>query len=439
MKDKAMEMLAHLQKWVEENVLTVDTAIQWGCVALSLLVSSFIWRGVATRINAWAKEHLTSPFARWLVERAVSVGATVLFVLLIQVCASIFWAMDMESLLLKAASDLGVAWIIIKLVTSVIANRTLARAMSFLIWVVAALQVLGLSAPITAFLQDVSIPLGESSFSALGALKGLVLVILFWQVASLATRLTLDRINKSQNLTPSLRVLLAKVVKVAFYTAAILMGLSAVGIDLTSFAIFSSALGVGIGFGLKTIISNYVAGVILLMDRSIKPGDTIESGDVFGVVRGMYGRYTSVLTRSGKEHLIPNEQLVSSEVVNWTYSDTNIRLQIPVGISYGSDVDLALELMIKATENVRRVLRDPKPNPLLIGFGDNSVNLELRAWISDSDKGVTNVRSEIMQNIWHLYHEYGIEFPFPQRDVLLKPDSALNVTVRKTADEPDPE
>jgi len=230
-------------------------------------------------------------------------------------------------------------------------------------------------------------------------------------------------------------VLLIKINKVILFTGAILFAMASVGIDLTSLAIFSSALGVGIGFGLQTVFSNYVAGVLLLMDNSIKPGDTIEVSGVFGVVREMHGRYTSILTRDGKEYLIPNEQLVTGEVVNWTFSDSNIRIKIPVGVSYGSDVPRAMALMEEAARGVHRVLRHPEPVARLSGFGDNSVDLDLRIWIADADQGVANVQSDVLLKIWELFHEYGVEFPFPQRDVLLKPDSHLKVTIEKDGDQ----
>jgi small-conductance mechanosensitive channel len=165
------------------------------------------------------------------------------------------------------------------------------------------------------------------------------------------------------------------------------------------------------------------------MDRSIKPGDTIEVGGVFGVVSGVYGRFSSVKTRDGKEYLIPNEHFVTNEVINWTYSDTNIRLKIPVGIAYESDVDKALRLMEEAPKGMKRILTSPEPRAMLIEFGDSSVNLELRAWIADTNDGVTNIKSDVLKRIWDLFHENGVTFPFPQRDVLLKPGSALAVTV----------
>ena len=376
-------------------------------------------------------EKIGNDLGRSLLRALVDVGNVAVFILLMQVCAAVFRTLELIPRVLDAASDLAVAWIIIRFVTSMMPNRVLARGVAILVWAVAALNVFGLLSPITEFLAGLSLSIGGNSFNALEAIKGLALAAVFLQAASLAGQFADKRIQGIKDLSPSLRVLMIKAMKVVLFTVAILAAMSSVGIDLTSLAIFSSALGVGIGFGLQTIISNYVAGVILLMDRSIKPGDTIEVGSVYGVVRGMFGRYASVLTRDGTEHLIPNQHLVSNEVVNWTYSDTNVRLKVPVGISYGSDLEKALTILPKAAEGVRRILQSPAPIACLTGFGDSSVDLELRVWIADTEQGVTNVRSEVMLNIWRLFHEHGIEFPFPQRDVLIKPDSAIAVKLEK--------
>ena len=392
------------------------------------------WNSVKSRIAKWVEDYIPGEMVKAALGALIGTGHLVIFIILIQVCGAVFQQMDMEPSVLIAVSNLAVAGIAIRLLTGMMVNRTLARGTSMAVWVVVALDILGLLSPITDFLKSLSFSMGEGQFTALGAIKGVVLAAICLQAASLITQFTTRRIESITDLSPSLQVLMVKVVKVALYTAAILFAMSSVGINLTSLAIFSSALGVGIGFGLKTIFSNYVAGVLLLMDNSIKPGDTIEVGEVFGVVRGMHGRYASVLTRNGKEHLIPNELLIAGEVVNWTYTDTNVRLKIPVGIAYHSDVELAMELLAKAVDGIERILCNPPPAVRLVGFGDSSVDLQLRIWISDAEDGVTNVRSMVLLNIWKLFHENGIEFPFPQRDILLKPDSALTVKIEKDGD-----
>jgi len=431
MNEKYNDIIQYLMNWVRTNVLTWATAAQWGCAFIAFVLALIIWGSMKPRVRKLVDEHVPGEMIRSMLGALIDIGNLATFIILVQICAAVFQGMDLAPRMLIAVSNLAVAGIVIRLLTCLMPNRALARGAATTVWIVVSLHILGLLSPITEFLQDLSFSMGESQFTALGAIKGVLLAAICLQAASMIAQFTTRRIEKIEDLSPSLQVLMIKAVKIALFTAAILFALSSVGIDLTSLAIFSSALGVGIGFGLKTIFSNYVAGVLLLMDNSIKPGDTIEVGSVFGVVRDMHGRYASVLTRDGKEYLIPNEQLIANEVINWTYSDTNVRLKIPVGIAYESDLKKAMELIEKATEGVDRVLRHPAPAARLIGFGDSSVDLQLRVWIADADKGVANVRSEILVNVWNLYHEHDIEFPFPQRDVLLKADSELTVKIEK--------
>lgn len=431
MQQKIERILAFLTDWLHTNVLTWQTGAQWLCVAGAYLLALLLWKGFERRLFETINEKVSGDLSRQLLRGLVDIGNVAGFILLMQVCAAVFTSLGHHTRVIDAASELAVAWIIIRLLTSIMANRTLARVVTLFVWSIAALSVFGLLAPVTEFLEGLSLTVGESTFTALGAIKGVGLALIFLQGATLAVRFAVSRIEQVRDISPSLRVLSIKAVKVGLYTAAILVAMSSVGIDLTSLAIFSSALGVGIGFGLKTIFSNYVAGILLLVDNSIKPGDTIEVSGVFGTVKDMHGRYTSVLTRDGKEYLIPNEILIANEVINWTYSDSNVRFKLPVGISYGSDVELAMKLLEQACEGVPRVLRNPAPASRLMGFGDSSVDLELRFWIADAADGVANVGSPVLLNIWNLFHEHNIEIPFPQRDVLLKPDSKLHVTLDK--------
>jgi small-conductance mechanosensitive channel len=173
------------------------------------------------------------------------------------------------------------------------------------------------------------------------------------------------------------------------------------------------------------VVSNLVSGVILLLDRSIKPGDVIEIDGTYGWVSTLNARYASVLTRDGKEYLIPNEDLITQRVTNWSFSNDLIRLHVKVGISYESDPHEAIRLALEAARNIPRVLEDPAPNCVLLEFGDSAVNLELRFWIRDPANGTANIRSKVMLNLWDLYHQHGIEMPYPQRDVTLRNPEAL--------------
>jgi len=290
-------------------------------------------------------------------------------------------------------------------------------AISSVVWGLVALHLLGWLPGVTAALDDVAFKIGSIRFSLLSIIKlGVVLAIFITLAGWIARRLEVVA-GKSTNMSAGMRVGLAKSIKVFLYTVAILISLDSVGIDLTTLAVFGGALGVGLGFGLQRIASNFISGFILLFDRSIKPGDVISIGDRFGWVQELHARYIVVRDRDGVETLIPNENLITSEVTNWSYSDRNVRLRIPVQISYDSDPELAMQIMTEAGEAHPRVIKDPPPQARLLGFGDNGINLELRIWLTDPQEGVANLKSDVNIKIWKRFKEAGIVIPFPQRDV----------------------
>jgi small-conductance mechanosensitive channel len=202
--------------------------------------------------------------------------------------------------------------------------------------------------------------------------------------------------------------------------AAFFIGIDIVGIDLTALAVFSGAFGLAVGFGLQKTFGNLIAGIILLMDRSIKPGDVIVVGDSFGHVSKIGVRAVSIVTRDGKEHLIPNENLMTQEVENWSYSTPNVRIHIPVGVSYDANLELAQRLMIEAAKAPARVLKVPAPSVWLRAFGESSIDHDILVWISDPEAGVGNVQSEILNLVWKLFKDNGIEIPYAQRDIRIR-------------------
>ncbi len=234
-----------------------------------------------------------------------------------------------------------------------------------------------------------------------------------------ALRSILKRITK---LDMTQRLLAEKLVTVAVWALAVLIGIDLLGIDLTALAVFSGAFGLAIGFGLQKTFGNLIAGIILLMDRSIKPGDVIAVADqggisTFGQIRKIGIRAVSITTRDQKEYLIPNENLMINQVENWSYSSKQVRMQIPVGISYGCDIVVGEKLMLEAAANCKRVLKSPPPTAWLDEYGDSSVNFVIHCWISDPEAGIGNIKSEVLKNLWGLFKENGIEIPFPQRDI----------------------
>ena len=226
------------------------------------------------------------------------------------------------------------------------------------------------------------------------------------------------------------KLLTEKLTSIVVWALALLIGIDVLGIDLTALAVFSGAFGLAIGFGLQKTFGNLIAGIILLMDRSIKPGDVITVSDTagnesFGQIRKIGIRAVSVITRDMKEYLIPNENLMVNQVENWSYSSREVRVKVPVGVAYNSDIKLAEKLMLEATKNTPRVLVSPTPRVLLMGFGNSSVDFEIRFWITDPEEGMSNIRSDVLKRLWVLFHENGIEIPFPQRDLNLRDNPAF--------------
>jgi small-conductance mechanosensitive channel len=288
---------------------------------------------------------------------------------------------------------------------------------SLSIWGLVALHLIGWLPDVIHALDDLAINFGESRLSLLSILELLAAVAFFVVMANWLTRLIESQARRSPHVNPSMRVMLTKISKFSLYGLAGLLALKSVGIDLTAFAVFSGAIGVGIGFGLQKIFSNFISGFILLFDRSIRPGDVISIGNRFGWVQSLHARYVVVKDRDGVETLIPNENLITSEVINWSYSDRAIRQRVPIQISYENDPEIAMQLLIEATIDKPRVLKTPEPAARLIGFGDNGIDLELRIWINDPESGVANVVSDVNLSIWKSFKENNISIPFPQRDV----------------------
>lgn len=331
-----------------------------------------------------------------------------------------FEVIGWHNAVMNTVASLLTAWVLIRLATALLENASAARVVAIIAWGVAALNIFGLLDGAMSLLDSWAVNLGEVRLSPLTAVKiGLALWFALW-LASALSGLLERQLAKSPNTTASTRVLLAKLARIVLITLAILIALNSVGIDLTALAVFGGALGVGLGFGLQKIFSNLVSGIILLMDRSIKPGDVISLGSTFGWINHLGLRYTSVITRDGIEHLIPNEELITQRVENWSFSNKLIRLRAPIGIAYDSDVRLAMKLCLEAAEMSPRVQKDPEPKVQLISFGDNSVNLEIRIWVDDPEAGRANILSEVLLNVWDRFNEYGIQIPYPQRDLHLK-------------------
>ena len=274
--------------------------------------------------------------------------------------------------------------------------------------------------PITETLDKVGFTAGDTRFSLLSILQIALTLLALYAVVRLLNRIIGHSIHRATGLDATQQLLAQKLAAVAILIAAFFIGIDIVGIDLTALAVFSGAFGLAVGFGLQKTFGNLIAGIILLMDRSIKPGDVIVVGDSFGHVTKIGVRAVSIVTRDGKEHLIPNENLMTQEVENWSYSSRDVRVHIPIGVAYDCDLPRAQELMIEAAKSSKRVLQSPEPRVWLRAFGESSVDHEILVWIRDPEAGVGNVQSEILNRLWLLFKENGISIPFPQRDIRVK-------------------
>ena len=288
------------------------------------------------------------------------------------------------------------------------------------IWILVALHLLGWLPAVLDALDGVALHIGAARISLLATAKLVLSIALLWVLVLWLVKLIEQRLGQSPHINASMQVALVKISKFALLTITFIVALNAVGIDLTALTVFGGALGVGLGFGLQRIASNFISGFIVLFDRSIRPGDVITIGDKFGWVEALYARYVVVRDRDGVDRLIPNEHLITNEVINWSYGDRNVRLKIPVSISYNDDPEQAMALMLEAARANSRVLTEPAPAARLMAFGDNGIELELRIWINDPEQGLANVRSDVNIAIWRLFKAMGVTIPYPQRDLHLR-------------------
>lgn len=294
------------------------------------------------------------------------------------------------------------------------------NVISTLIWLVVGLHLVGLLPGLLEAMESLAISVGDLRISLLAVIKllllmGLVLVVAVW-LSGIIDR----RLSRLPYLSPGAAVGFSKVSKLVLITVAALSVLNLVGIDLTALAVFGGALGVGLGFGLQRIASNFISGFILVFDRSIRPGDVVSVGEKFGWVVALHARYVVVRNRDGVDTLIPNENLITTEVINWSYSDPNVRLKIPVSVSYSDDVERAMAIMLEIAREHPRVISEPEPVCRLTEFGDNGIHLEARVWVADPQEGFGGVSSDINLEIWRRFKQEGITIPFPQQDLYIK-------------------
>jgi len=334
--------------------------------------------------------------------------------------------------LIELALQLGIVLLLVRLLVYA-ASALMGRdswvrrwdlRLTLALWALISFSVLGWFGFVEETLDAIDLIPGKARFTVWALLKGIVVVTLFVMIGSVVSRALEQRVMRIEALALSTRIGITKFTYFFLITLGVLIGVNAAGVDLTALTVLTGAVGIGLGFGLQSIASNFVSGFVLLMDKSIKPGDVISftgttgtSTENFGWVQELRGRYVVVRDRDGVETLVPNQNLITTPVINWSYSDRKVRLKLPVRISYHDDPEAALQVLVDAASCSARVLHDPPPVSRLMHFSDHGIDLELRFWIADPEGGVNNVRSDVNRAIWRAFKEHGITIPTAQREI----------------------
>ncbi len=396
-------------------------------IALGIFAASYLLaKWCAPRLHNWMRHREGWPKWRFRILIALHKRlGLIFFVALIWVT---IWVMreitwPSRSYLLGIIGSLTFAWLVIAAVARQISNRFLRQIARYSGWVWVTLSILGLGDEAYTLLDSAAITLGQSRLSLWLVLQATFTLGVLFVAARFFAQASSSGVKRNPDISPSMQVLAVKFLQVGFFGAAFFIGLKVIGLDLSGLAFLSGAIGLGLGFGLQKVVSNLVSGVIILLDKSIKPGDVISLGETFGWIDSLGARYVSVVTRDGKEFLIPNEDLITGQVVNWSHSSNFVRLDVLFGTAYGDDPHKVRKVAIDAALSVERVLQNPKaPVCHIIGFGDSAVDYKLRFWINDPTGGLTNIRGNVYLALWDAFHEHDISIPFPQREVRMLGD-----------------
>jgi small-conductance mechanosensitive channel len=412
---------------------------------LALLMAALLATGLAHYLKNWLRPMSARPnqgrWSRRLVVAGMVLAPSLLLVLLVLGLRVLFASFALPTSVIDRALDLATVLVVVRFVVHALSVslgpnswiRTWELRLTFLIWAVISFQLLGWFDAVERTLDNIDLLPGAKKFSLWALLKGIVVIAGFLIVTSLIARTIERRVMKLEGIAISTRIGISKFSTFVLLGIGVLLGINSSGVDLTVLGVIGGAIGLGLGFGLQAITSNFVSGFVLLMDKSIKPGDVISftgttgtSTENFGWVQELRGRYIVVRDRDGVETLVPNQNLITNSVINWSYSDQRVRLRLPVMISYQDDPEVALQVLVDAAANHPRILKDPGPVSRLMSFENYGMRVEVRFWIRDPMNGVNNVRSDVNREIWRLFKKHGITIPVQQHDVrVLQPGTPL--------------
>lgn len=404
----------------------VEVGVAVAAMALGLVLAVLVRASgrSLTRYELWTHWHIREFAARFN-----GVLAPFLVFVLMNVAVTGFESASLKPWVLRACLTFSGAWTLVRTVEAVVVEPFWTRIFAWIIWGTAILDVVQLLQPTLDALDRVGIHFNQQAISLLTVFKGVFVLSLLLPASNLLGNFLRQHIEAASHLTPRVQVLVVKCIKTLLFLIVVMVALNIIGLDVQVLAVFSGAVGLGLGFGLQKVVSNLFSGIILLMDNSIRPGDVIEVDGVHGRIRALNARYVSMVTRDGTSFLIPNDQLITNRVINWSHTGQGVRLKLPVSVGYTSDIRLVMELMIRAALEFDRVTKEPSPASRLLRFGNNSFDLELRLWIKDPEKGVVNIESDILLRIWELFQKYDVVLTSPQVEVSFKEEGEDKVAV----------
>ena len=436
MSDLAIEASGFIANWLNQlGITSTYIGLQWALIQFSIIFAAFagasiLNRWLAPSLEAYVRNIKGQPqllrVMAVVLRRMRWIFLAILLWISVEAMQAVTWIS--RSYLIGIAAKLCTAWVIISIASRLIRNRFMAKTIALIAWTVAALSILNLLPQTISGLDSIGIQMQGIRLTPLLVVKSILTVSTMVWLALLLGRFADNRIKTSEDLNPSLQVLLGKLIKAALMIIAVLAACSFVGIDLTALAVFSGAIGLGIGFGLQKVVSNLISGIILLVDKSIKPGDVISVGDTYGKINELAARYASVISRDGREYLIPNEDLITSQVVNWSYSSDLVRIDLDFGVTYEASPHMVRDLAKAVAATHKRVQAVPPPVCHITEFADSSINYKLRFWIRDPGQGTVNVRGDVFLLLWDGLHEAGIDIPYPHRDVAMRGPVKVELT-----------
>ncbi|MBK8569819.1 MAG: mechanosensitive ion channel [Nitrosomonadales bacterium] len=397
-----------------------QTAILW---QIALLALSFVlaWGINHLLLGRLSKSEWVSKIGLGGISRVAFPLVALLIVLIGRAVLKNWHSINILNIVVPLLSALMLIRLVVYIIRQVFVSSSWLQSseqfIAMIIWVGFALYLTGYLPEVIDAMDHFGFHVGKQRISLLLVLSGILSIFVTMLVAMWLGKTFEHKVMATENLDMNLRVVLSKLIRACLVVVGVLIALPLAGIDITVLSVFGGALGVGIGFGLQKIASNYVSGFIILLDRSIHPGDVLTVDGRFGKVSQLTTRYVVLENNDGTEAIIPNEILITSTVINHSFTNRQIRVGITIQISYQSDLHLAMEIMKQAAENQPRVLADPETKVYLKSFSDNGIDLEMGVWISDPEEGQLNLRSDINMEIWRKFQASGIEIPYPQRDV----------------------